>query len=368
MKKTLVCLAGLIAVAIFFCRHFRAEPSAELESAVAQPADVEPAPGGSLAIPRQPVRVLPAAEISPVDNNVLRRVAVGDTNVFKLSAEQIQAFLARNRQNADSLLAAFNVTADPEFLREAARRYPSNAFVLAAALGNDISPAQRREWIDRFKQVSSENPLPNYLSASDYLQKQQPQQALQEIADASAKRGFNDYTVDRMQGLEELYLSSGYSTAEAKALATMSVQEPALPVLRNLANDLSTMERQYAATGDSASVAAIARLGLGLAANVTGAGARSLGTQLLGASLERDFLTGLDPGGAYDFLQQPIGERLAQLRADRNAVLEDSKLANNWLATANEPQLVSYFDRMKLYGEAAALQWARTQMDGNSKP
>ena len=117
MKKTLIVLAGLIAVAIFFCRHFRAEPSAQLESAVAQSADVEPAPGGGPALPRQPARALPAAEISPVDNDVLRRIAVGDTNVFKLSAEQIRVFLARNRQNADSLLAAFNVTADPEFLR-----------------------------------------------------------------------------------------------------------------------------------------------------------------------------------------------------------------------------------------------------------
>jgi len=372
MKKAFVLLAGLLAVAILLCRHFRADPPAELESAAAQPADVVPAPGGGSAILRQPVLVLPASprdsETSPVDRNVLRQVAVGDTNVFKLSAEQIQTFLARNRTNADSLLAAFNVTADPGFLHEAARRYPSNAFVLASVLGNDVFPAQRREWIDRFKEVSSENALPNYLSARDYFQNQQPQRALQEIVDASAKSSFNDYTIDRTQGLEELYLSSGYSTAEAKALATMSVQEPELPMLRNLASDLSAMERQYTSTGDSASVAAIAKLGLGLAANIADAGARSLGTQMLGASLERDFLTGLDPSGTYDFLQQPISERLAQLRADRDAVLEESKLANNWLATASEPQLVSYFDRMKLYGEAAALQWARAQLDGNSKP
>jgi hypothetical protein len=371
MKKAFVILAALIAVAILFCRHFRAEPTAEFESAVTPPAEVKPTPGNDPAIPPQPVGVLPppsAAEIIPADSKVLRRVAGGDTNVYKLSAEQIQSFLARNKTNADSLLAAFNVAADPEYLREAALRYPSNAWVVASVLGNDLFPAERREWIDRFKQVAGENPLPNYLSARDYLQNQQPQQALQELADASAKRGFDDYTVYRAQGLEELYLSSGYSTAEAKALATMSVQEPALPALRNLANDLSTMERQYATAGDSASVAAIAKVGLGLAADITSAGARTLGTQMLGASAERDFLTGLDPNGSYDFLQQPIAERLAQLRADRNVVLEESKLANNWLATADEPQLVSYFDRMKLYGEAAALQWARTQMDGTPKP
>ncbi len=372
MKKAFVFLAGLLAVAILSYRHFRAAPSAGVDSTVVPAADVTRAPAMAPANPRLPVGDLPAAppatEISPPDHEVLRRVALGDTNVFRLSAEQIQRFLARNRTNADSLLAAFNVTADPEFLREAARRHPNNPWVISSVLGNDVFPDQRREWIERFKQVAGENPLPNYLSAREHLQNQQSQQALQETVDAAAKPGFNDYTLDRTQGLEELYLSSGYSPAEAKALATMGVQEPALPVLRDLANDLSKMERQYAAVSDSASVAMIARLGLGLAANISDAGARSLGTRLLGAALERDFLTGLDPSGAYDFLQQPIGERLTQLRADRTAALEESKLANQWMATANETQLVSYFDRMKLYGEVAALQWARTQMDGNPKP
>jgi hypothetical protein len=318
----------------------------------------------------------PAAQRSPssalegaqIPKPVLARVALGDTNVFKLTSDQVQAFLVRNRTNADSLLAAFNVTADPELLREAARRYPSNALVVATLLGHNAVPEERRAWIDQFKGLANDNPLPNYLSALDYFHNQQPQQGLQELADASTKGAFTDYTTDRAQGLEELYLSSGYSAAEAKALATMSVQEPALASLRDLAQQMATLERQYAAQGDSASATAIAKWGLGLAANISDAGTKSLGTQMLSASAERNFLTGLDPTGTYDFLQQPIEQRLGQLQSDRIAALDESKWATDWLGTANDAQLVSYFDRMRLYGEAAALKWAKTQQGEVTKP
>ena len=199
-------------------------------------------------------------EIARVQNPVLVRMVKGDTNVFKLSAEQVQAFLSRNKTNADSLLAGFNVTGDPELLREASRRNPSNALVMASVLGHDALPEQRRELIDQFKRVASDNPMPNYLSAHEYLQNQQPQLAVQELAEASRKGGFTDYTVDREQGLEELYLSSGYSTGEAKALSAVSVQEPALPALRDLAHELSTLERQYTAAGDPTSATVVAKL------------------------------------------------------------------------------------------------------------
>jgi hypothetical protein len=278
-----------------------------------------------------------------------------------LSSDQIEAFLARNQTNAESLLAAFNVSGDKELLREAARKYPKDPFVLVSVLGNDAVPEQRQELLEQLKQVSPENPLANYFSAQEALKNQQPELALKEMAEASTKTGFTDFTRERAQGLEELYLSAGHSPSEAKALATLGVQEPGLPLLRDLAGSLSSLERQYEAGGDPASAELIAKSGLGLVANISSAGTRSLATQLLGDSLERDFLTPLNPNAPYSFLQQPAGEILTQLQQDRRAVINEMPFYNNWLATANDGQLVAYFDRMRLYGEAAALNWARTQ-------
>jgi hypothetical protein len=373
MKKYLGLLAGLIAVTILGYLHFHVRPGTQPVLAMAEEEALAPARNGDPIPDPHSLRARPASsasalEVTPVPNTVLARVARGDTNVFKLSTEQVQAFLAKNKTNADSLLAAFNITADPELLREAARRYPSNVLVVSSLLAHDAAPEQRREWIDQFKRLAQANPLPNYLSALDYLHNQQPQQGLQELAEASTKGGFTDYTTDRAQGLEELYLASGYSSAEAKALSTMSVQEPALAALHDLAHVLSTMESQYAAAGDTASATAIAKLGLGLAANISEAGTKSLGTQMLSASAERDFLRGLDPNGTYDFLQQPIDQRLAQLQTDRKAAVDESKWATDWLGSASDSQLVSYFDRMRLYGEGAALKWARTQIGQDPTP
>ena len=252
-------------------------------------------------------------------------------------------------------------SSDKEFLREAAQRYPSNALVLACVLSNDALPAQRRDLIEQFKQVSPDNPLVNYLSARDYSKNQQPDLALKEFAEASSKNGFCDFTVERVQGLEQVYLDAGYSAAEAKALAMTSVQIPILSQLRELGRDMSTLERQYVGASDSASAETLARMGMGFADNLTRAGANGLLSQMIATVAEREFLSGL-PDASYEFIAQPIGERLAQLQAQDKSIHEAARFFDRWMQTANDAQLVSYFDRLKLYGEAAALDWARAQL------
>src|SRR5947207_3800815 len=286
MRKTIALCAAALAATVLFGVYFGSKTCSGPLAATAQQEDQPSTDLTQSATPLQPAREkapsLSTTEATSPPRTMLQRIVAEDTNVFKLSTEQIQAFLARNRTNAESLLAAFNLNGDPELLREAARRYPSNAFVLVSVLGNDALPEQRRELLEEFKQVSPENPLANYLSARENLKNQQPELVLSELAAASAKNGFNDFTIERVQGLEELYLSAGHSPAEAKALAMLGVQEPSLPPLRDLAGSLSAWERQSAAQGDSASVQSIARSGLGLAANITTAGPRSLATQMLG--------------------------------------------------------------------------------------
>src|SRR5207249_1733411 len=108
--------------------------------------------------------------------------------------------------------------------------------------------------------------LANYLSALDYFKNQQPELALKEFAEGSAKTGLNDYSVERIQGLEEIYLAAGQSPAEAKALAGVGLQMPALMQLRDLGRAMAGLETQYGSAGDAASAQAVAKMGLGLAA------------------------------------------------------------------------------------------------------
>jgi len=367
MKKIILASIGLIILALLLLR-----PARETEPAVALTPVLElssPAPPTNAA----PVVVPAFAPVTPrkvepqaPPKSVLQRIAANDSNVFRISPELVQAFLARNLTNAESLLAAYNVTTNKDLLREAVRRYPNDPSVLASVLSYDAVPEQRRELIDRFKQAVPENPLGNYLSALDYLKNQQPELALKEFAEGSGKTGLNDYSVERIQGLEEMYLSAGHSPSEAKALATIGLQMPALMQLRDLGRSMSGLETQYTAAGDAASAQAVAKMGLGLAANVTTAGAGSLVGQVLGIAAERDFLKGLDPNGQYDFLQQPVNDRLAALQDQKAAIREGTKFFDGWLTSANPSQVVSYFDRFKLYGEASAMNWARMQASASA--
>jgi hypothetical protein len=313
----------------------------------------------------EPARPLqPPPLVNPPEKTVLQRITQNDATVFKLSPEQIEAFLSKRGTNAETLLAAFNATGDKAFLRQAVELFPDSAFVLASVLAQDALPEQRSDLLAKFKELSPDNPLANYLSARDHLKQQHPDLALKEFQEAAAKNGFHDFTVERIQGLEEMYLAVGYSAAEAKALAMTSVHLPAVGQMRELGREMSRLQQQYANAGDGASAELLAKMGVALANDISGSSARSLLGEIVGSIVEREFLKGLDPGGTYDFLAGPVNERLAELIKQEKRIRESSRFVDQWMRTASEAQLVSYFDRLKLYGEAGAISWARAQVGG----
>jgi hypothetical protein len=108
-------------------------------------------------------------------------------------------------------------------------KYPNNPQVAVEALfAKDLSAEQRRQWLSAFEQSALDNPLANYLSARDYLQAGQTDQAIQELAAASGKHQFQNYTLDRRQDDEEAYLAAGYPIAEAKVIASSQILLPRL--------------------------------------------------------------------------------------------------------------------------------------------
>jgi len=323
----------------------------------ARTPELQPAAKPSAALPSTP---------GQSSKTILQRAVEGDTSVFKLSPEQVQSFLAKGT-NAESLLAAFNVTGDKELLRDAVQRFPDSPFVLASALVNDALPDQRGELIDQFKQVAPDNPLANYLAAHDHLKNQQPDLALKELVEASSKNGFHDSIIERIQGLEDIYLDTGHTAVDAKALAMAGVQLKSIVQLRQLGGDISALQQQYAAAGDTSSAEMLARIGLTLAADIAqGTGNTFIG-QMAGSRVEQELLRALDPNATYDFVTQPINDRLAHLDAQDKSIREACRFFDQWMQTASDGQLISFFDRLKLYGEPAAVTWARTQV-GNVAP
>lgn len=365
MKKQSIVILGAVLVAVLVGLRVKNRPTEAApptgEPPIPAAADPSPrvtvplSPSGLVVAPSSPANALPPGK------NFFHRVNQGDAGLFKLAPEQIQAHLERNRTNAESLLAAFNATSDKALLREAASRFPSNALVLSTVLAHDALPERRQELLEQFKRMAPDNSLPNYLAARDHARAGQTDLALAEFEDAGSKSGFQDYTVERIQGLEDLYLGAGYSPVEAKALAMASVQMPTLGQMRDLGRDLAAIEKQYVAGGDTTSAQALARMGVGMAGNLNGPNATSLLGQLVGNYIERGFLNGLDPSAPPDFLSQSIDDRMAQLRAQETSLRESAGFFDSWMESATDAQRVGYFDRLRLYGETAALDWAKVQ-------
>ena len=346
--------------------------SADREAAPASaPSGSHPA-GGTGARPTADQRVspsgtaersTPSAEAAvPRLAQTLIRVMSGDPEVFKLPPEAVESFVRQNRTNAESLLAAYQLTQDPLYLKLAAERHPDEPLVALQIVANNVFPEQQREWLDRLKALDPNNALADYLSARHLLQTEQPQLAIQELQAAATKPGIHDYLRERMQGLEELYLRSGTPPAEAKVLGMTGLALPMLPQLNELARETLALQQQYAAAGDVASAEALAQYQVLLARHLSqGQGATCLVNQRVGMAMERAALTLLDPPQTYDFLGQSPAERLAALQNQTTRMGETIRWFGQWLPQASDTELIAYIDRVKLYGEPAAIQWLRGQ-------
>lgn len=80
--------------------------------------------------------------------------------------------------------------------------------------------------------------------------------------------------------------------------------------------------------------------------------------QLVGYAMERITLSQLDPNGDYSFLNgQTPTQRIDQLQVERSRVKEITRGLPVDPPDPNDLQWISYFDRIKIYGERAALEW-----------
>ena len=279
---------------------------------------------------------------------------------LKLTPEQVESYLAANRRNAYSLLAAYCITGDPALLAEAMRQYPRDPEVaLDAVFNKDASPEEQRQWLEAFKQSAPDNALANYLSALNYFKTGQTDQGVQDLIAASNKPQFQDYRTDRIQAAEEI-LSSAYPVAEAEALAmynTTLLPQPGS--LRELSRDVVDLANSYRQAGDEASAQAALQIAVNLGQNYAAGSVAGepLITQLAGLSVEIYALGAMNPTSPFGANGQTVQDEINQL-AQQKAALKDGVPQVDLLQQAMTDQdWISYCDRCKSSGEASANQW-----------
>lgn len=325
-----------------------------------------------LPAPRLPVAPTPA-EAEPeslLATNLFARLMSG--NFPRLTAEELEPYLQQHNRSTESLLGAFAATGDRAFLREALEKNPDNprlnltAYYLGDARaaesergrnGDQPASAERRQLLDAFTKAAPDNSLPNYLLALDCFKAGQTDRAVEQLVAASQKSKFQDYSLQNIQDTEEAYRATGWSEAQAKAVASSQLPLPYLADLKQTGYKLVELAALYRQAGDEASAQAAEQIGLGLGQHLTEPGQLTIIQELVGIAIERKVLSSMDPNRVLDTTGQTVQGRLDALDQRKAAIKTIAKPVSNILPTLSEPDLANYFDRIKLFGETAALEW-----------
>ena len=289
----------------------------------------------------------------------------GEEHSVKAAREDIEKYLAESRRTAASLLAAFQASEDAAYLKEAAASFPGDPRVQLAVLVNDAFPEERRKWLEHFKQSAPDNSLASYLSAYDHLQQGRFEEAINDLLDASQRPRFQHYALEGMQEMQDLLLAAGKSPTEAKVMSMLGAPLPYLAKMKQLGSKMADMQGQYSGTGDTQSFGAMTQMGLTLASRMNGSeGGKFIIDQLVGIAIESQILKACDPASTPEPLGMPVKDRLEDLAQQKAELKRLAPLVNTLSARGSEAELMSYFDRVKLDGEVAALRWLEAKRGG----
>lgn len=277
-----------------------------------------------------------------------------------LSREEVEAYLQQNKRNAENLLAAYRMSRDPSYLREAAANFPNIPSVQFAVIADNIFPGEQRGWIEAFRASSAGNALAWYFSALDYFNSKQPDLAVRELAQAMHQHSFDTYAAQATQAVEEMCALAGWPPLAARAWAPSSESASYLASLKNLANQMMQAQQEELARGDAAGANSLMSMGMVLV-NTLRSGSPM--DQLVGIGIGRKMLGQLDPALNYGFLERAVSEELAALDRQKQTISEALAARDQVLPALDEAELASYFERKKLYGEVSAVQWLRSKHD-----
>jgi hypothetical protein len=313
---------------------------------------------------RRPIKPPPAetALESRVTTNVVTRLLNGD--LPRLTAEQVEPFLQKNRRSVESLLGAFYATGDRAFLREAAEQNPDDPranfaayFLIGEHSNTEPATPERRLRLEAFAKSAPDNALPNYLLAFDDFKSDKTDQGVQQLLAAAQKGKFQDYSRDFVQNAEEAYRAAGWSEADAKAVAAFGLMLPHLTELKQAGLKTVELAQLYRQNGDEASAQAALQLALGLGQRLDGGEPLTTIEELVGYAIERKALEAMNPASLIGETGQTVQSRLDAIAQRRQDIKEIVPKEEAILPTLSEPDIVSFFDRIKLLGEDAAMRW-----------
>jgi hypothetical protein len=274
-----------------------------------------------------------------------------------LNVSQAEAYAQQQQRQASALLAAYQVSSERAFLREAITKYPRNPPVALAAAcfpteeANPDTVQQRRQWLDTFKMAAPDNALAYYLSAREHFRTGQPDLAEKEVTFGAGKP-VQDYGLTFIEHAEAAYRSAGYSEHEAVALAMASLLMPHLAHLRELGNATVSRANHHRDNGkaDFARELLLAVVKMGSQLDTTNA--LSLLQNMVGINIQQNALKQLEPDTVVG--TGTAQSEMARLTQRLPALRRTAKDFNKLFEAMSDPEVGTYFNQQKRVGEEAA--------------
>ncbi len=313
-------------------------------------------------VPREALPISEAnvsTERTPSPQDVIAQFA--KSGIPKLSSEQIELFLKEKKRGPDSLLAAYRLSQDVNYLHEAVRNFPNNSAVQLEAALRGPTVAERQQGIDAFKKLSPESPLGNYLQADFSFSQGDYATAAQGLSQTLSNGKLPDFSASLFQNTEGAFLVAGYSPIEAKVAALFAFNEDrirSLTSLQNVSDNLSELRNQFIQQGDIDAAEPTVQMEISLGQRIQNQVNPALLNALVGQAIERRTLETLDPATPLGTNGETVQGRLAELTTKSQ---ETGELLNSIqrypIESMSAEELNHYTQHVQQEGEIGAIKW-----------
>jgi hypothetical protein len=279
----------------------------------------------------------------------------------ELDRAAMERFLDSRNRGPGSLLAAWELTQDIRYLREAAASHPDvPAVQLAMVLHPDTSAEERRTWLEKLGTSDPHNAFPDMLAAADAFAAGNTQAAIDLIQTAAEKSALDHFGRNMILEREDLLRSLGFDPLSASLRAFLSpntafqISHRLHPMIRGFA---AAMEQQTK-SGNRESAEETISAGLSLFRRLQDPEtAHYIITNMMGMAGESALLNHLPPDQVIPGDIVTVAERQKELQGYREEFRRLLPLSTQ--LNFMEPEFIeTYVERAKSFGEIEAMRWA----------
>lgn len=322
------------------------------------------------------VPALPAPKLTPSNASetsepvqppsVVQKMLRGEPLV--VTEESLKAYLADNRRNAESLIAAARLTKDSSFLREAAARFPDDPRVQFELAMQSEDPAEKTKALDAFAKLDADNSLPAYLQAGQAFASGDADSAIKYLMEAGQRGSFRDYFRENEQAAEDAMISAGQTPADAKMAAMVGAPVPWISKFNELGKQMESLAGSYANSGDADSAQSLRQMSLAMGDQLRYASNGTLLSDLVGIAVQRRSLQAMEPSTVIVDQGLTAQQMLDRLAAASNDIKTLVRTTGTESIYGNPVLVTQFIERQKSLGEQAALRWLRERIGEKAPP